>query len=140
MNLKNLIVDTKVVSVDFPGLDGFSVDIAYLSRATLIKLRAKCVTTKFNRKTRQPEEDFNLEMFNDLFVAEAIKGWKGLKLKYLESFLVVDLGGQDLETELEYNAENAQLLLKSSSDFDSWLTEVLNDLDTFRGRPAGSAV
>lgn len=140
MQLKNLIVESRIVSVDFPGLEGFKVDIAYMSKEHLLKLRKKCVTTKFNRKTRQPEEDFNIDLFNDLFVKEAVKNWSGLKYKYLETFMVVDLSDVDLEDELEYSEENALFMIKSSNDFDTWLSEVLADLDTFRIKPEKASV
>ena len=32
MDLKSLLVDSKTAWVDFPGLDGFSVELANLSR------------------------------------------------------------------------------------------------------------
>ena len=53
MDLKKLMVDTKAVWVDFPGLPGFSVEVANLSRKELNGLRKRCTTTKFDRKTRQ---------------------------------------------------------------------------------------
>ena len=52
MDLKTLMVDTKAVWISFPGLKGFEVEIANLSRKELTGLRKKCLTTKFDRKTR----------------------------------------------------------------------------------------
>ena len=57
MDLKKLMVDTKSVWIDFPGLKGFEVEVANLSRKELTGLRKKCTTTKFDRKTRQAVED-----------------------------------------------------------------------------------
>ena len=37
MDLKQLMVDTKAVWVDFPGLEGFKVEVANLSREKLVK-------------------------------------------------------------------------------------------------------
>ena len=39
MELKNLMVDSKSAWVDFPGLDGFSVEVVNLSRKELTNLR-----------------------------------------------------------------------------------------------------
>ena len=50
MDLKNLLVDTKTTWVEFPGLDGFEVELANLSRKELVALRKKCTENKFNRK------------------------------------------------------------------------------------------
>ena len=56
MDLKKLMVDTKTAWIEFPGLEGFSVEITNLSRKELTGLRKKCTTTKFDRKTRQAVE------------------------------------------------------------------------------------
>ena len=61
-----------------------------------------------------------------------VKGWKGLQIGFLEDLLLVDLKGQDPETELEYTEENALLLVENSSEFDNWLNEVVFDLENFR--------
>ena len=39
MELKSLLVDTKTTWVDFPGLEGFEVELANLSRKELVNLR-----------------------------------------------------------------------------------------------------
>ena len=43
MDLKKLMVDTKAVWVDFPGLQGFEVEIANLSRKELNGLRLSLI-------------------------------------------------------------------------------------------------
>ena len=83
MELKSLIVDSKSTWVEFPGLDGFEVELANLSRKELIALRKKCTTNKFNRKTRAFEESLDDNKFIKEFTEATVKGWKGLKLKYL---------------------------------------------------------
>ena len=50
MDLKSLLVDSKTTWAEFPGLDGFEVELANLSRKELVALRKKCTTNKFNRK------------------------------------------------------------------------------------------
>ena len=66
MDLKNLLVDSKTAWVDFPGLEGFEVELANLSRKELVALRKRCVTNKFDRKTRM----FNEELDETKFVKE----------------------------------------------------------------------
>ena len=132
MELKNLIVDTKSTWVEFPGLDGFEVELANLSRKELVALRKKCTTNKFNRKTRAFEESLDDNKFIKEFTESTVKGWKGLKLKYLEDLLLVDLKNNDIESELEYSTENAEQLVENSNEFDNWLNEVVFDLENFR--------
>ena len=50
MELKKLMVDTKSAWMDYPGLEGFSVEVVNLSRKELTALRKRCTTTKFDRK------------------------------------------------------------------------------------------
>jgi hypothetical protein len=132
MELKSLLVDTKTVWVEFPGLDGFEVELANLSRKELVALRKRCTQNKFNRKTRGFEESLDEEKFIVEFTNATVKGWKGLQLAYLEDLVLVDLKQADPTAELPYSAENAQHLVENSSEFDNWLNEVVFDLENFR--------
>ena len=139
MDLKKLMVDTKAVWVDFPGLKGFEVEVANLSRKELTGLRKKCTTTKFDRKTRQAVEEIDEEKFVTEFSKAVIKNWKGLSLAHLETLLLVDIDGQDPAKELDYSEDNAETLVASSAEFDTWLNEVAFDLDNFRSKGKGGA-
>lgn len=126
------MVDTKSAWIDYPGCNGFQVEVANLARKELINLRKKCIIQKFDRKTKAVTEDLDEDKFVHEFTKATIKGWKGLKLKYLENLLLVDLSDADLEDELEYSQEEAEQLLQNSSEFDSWVNEVVFDLANFR--------
>ncbi len=132
MELKNLLVDTKTTWVEFPGLTDFEVELANLSRKELVALRKRCTNNKFNRKTRGFEETLDDDKFVKAFTEATVKNWKGLKLKYLEDLLLVDLQGQDVNQELNYSDSNAESLVENSSEFDNWLKEVVFDLENFR--------
>ena len=137
MELKSLLVDSKTTWVEFPGLDGFEVELANLSRKELTSLRKKCTTNKFNRKTRQFEDELNDEKFVEEFTKSTVKNWKGLKLEFLQDLLLVDLEGQDANKEMEFSEANAQVLVENSSEFDNWLNEVVLDLENFRTKIKG---
>ena len=137
MELKSLLLDSKTTWVEFPGLLGFEVELANLSRKELVSLRKKCTQNKFNRKTRQFEDELNDEKFVVEFTKATVKGWKGLQLGYLEDLLLVDLKGQDEKEEMEFSEENAQTLVENSSEFDNWLNEVVFDLENFRSKEHG---
>ena len=132
MELKNLLVDSKTTWVEFPGLDGFEVELANLSRKELVALRKKCTQNKFNRKTRAFEESLDDDKFVKEFTNATVKGWKNLQLGYLEDLLLVNLEGQNTTSFLDYTEENALLLVENSSEFDNWLNEVVFDLENFR--------
>jgi len=139
MELKSLLVDSKTTWVEFPGLDGFEVELANLSRKELIALRKRCTSNKFNRKTRGFEEVLDDDKFIKEFTNATVKGWKGLKLKYLEDLVLVELGSNDPEKEMPYNTENSQLLVENSNEFDNWLNEVVFDLEHFRSAEQAKA-
>jgi len=131
ISLASLMTPSKTVTIDFPGYKGMSIDLCYLAREELIKLRKKCLTTKFNRKTRQPEEELDEEKFLTEYCKAVIKGWKGLKFQYLEELLLVDVSDLDPNDTLPYTQENAELLMKNANDFDTWVTETVGDLENF---------
>ena len=137
MELKSLLVDSKTTWVEFPGLEGFEVELANLSRKELTNLRKKCTINKFNRKTRQFEDELNDEKFVIEFTRATVKNWKGLKLEYLQDLLLVDLKDQNPEHEMEFTEANAQVLVENSTEFDNWLNEVVFDLENFRSEEQG---
>lgn len=133
VSLASLMTPSKTITIDFPGYEGFTVDLCYLARDELLKLRKKCLSTKFNRKTRQPEEELDEEKFLIHYCASVIKGWTGLKYRYLEELLLVDVSSLDPDDCLEHSKENGELLMKNSSVFDTWVTETVGELENFTG-------
>tara|TARA_X000001382_G_scaffold45907_1_gene31010 strand:+ start:54 stop:485 length:432 start_codon:yes stop_codon:yes gene_type:complete len=133
ISLASLMTASKTVDIDFPGFTGMQVSLCYLGREELVKLRKRCVSTKFDRKTRQPEETLDEEKFIVEYCKAVIKGWSGLKYRYLEELLLVDISSLDAEDELAYTQDNAELLMKNSNTFDTWVTEAVGDLENFTG-------
>lgn len=133
VSLASLLTPSKTVGIDFPGYKGFKVQLCYLGREEMLKLRKKCVTTQFSKKTRQPEETLDEDKFVVEYCKGVIKGWKGLKYQYLEELLLVDVSNLDPEDELPYTQDNAELLMKNSNVFDTWVTEAVGDLENFTG-------
>ena len=133
VSLASLMTPSKTVTLDFPGYTAMTVDLCYLAREELVKLRKKCVTTKFSKKTRQPEEILDEDKFLLEYCKAVIKNWSGLKYRYLEELLLVDVSAYDPDDVLPFSQENAELLMKNSSDFDTWVTDTVGDLENFTG-------
>lgn len=129
ISLKSLLVPSKTVEVEYPGFPGFKLELNYLSRDGLINLRKKSTKTIF--KGRQTTDEFNEDLFLELYVDAAIRTWTGLKFKYINLLVPVDVSEYDQEDELAYSKENALMLMKNSSDFDSFVSERVNDLGNF---------
>ena len=136
MELKSLPVDSKTAWVDFPGLDGFKLELANLSRKELMNLRKRSTSNKFDRKLRIFNEELDEQKFIKEFSQAVVKNWKGLKLKYLEDLILVDLKGQNHEDVMPYSQDNAEVLIENSQEFDNWLNEVVFDLEHFRSKEA----
>lgn len=129
ITLKSLLVPSKTVEVDYPGFPGFKLTLSFLSRETLLGIRKKSTKTTF--KNRQASDEFDEDAFIQYYTQNAIKGWTGFKLEYLEQLAPVDLTGQDLDAELPFTEENALSLMKSSANFDAFISDQVSDLGNF---------
>ena len=134
VSLATLITPSRTIQIDFPGYEEMKVSLCYLAREELVKLRKKCVTTKFSKKTRQPEETLDEDKFLVNYCESVIKGWTGLKYRYLEELLLVDIGELDPDDELPFTQENGELLMKNANSFDTWVTETVGELENFTQR------
>ena len=133
MNLNKIAVKTKVAEVEFPGIDGFKVKIAAITRTLSKKLKEDSEITTIDKKHRVPVKEINEDIFVEKFAELAIKGWSGLKYKHLPDLMLVDLTDvEDVEDLVEYSQENAVSLLSNSPTFDTWINDQVFDLEQFR--------
>ena len=132
LELKSLLIDSKTAWLEFPGAPNFRVEVCNLSRQELTKLRKRSTSSKFDRSTRQPVETLNEDKFIKEYSKAVVKNWEGLTLEVLETLILIDTTGRDLSEELPYTPEAAEILVNSSTEFDTWLNEVVYDLDNFR--------
>jgi hypothetical protein len=133
VSLASLMTPSKTVQIEYPDCEGMNVSLCHLAREELLKIRKKCVSNKWNKKSRQPEEVLDDEKFIDEYTRAVIKGWEGLKYSYLEELLLVDVTAFNPEDCLPYTQDNAKLLMKNATDFDSWVSETVGDLENFTG-------
>lgn len=132
MELKSLISKDKTIKLPYPGIEGFEVELCFLSREKSLELRNKCTTIGFNKKTRQPEDVLDEKLFAKVYASTVIKGWKGLKVESLKELLPVEIpADQDRNEEVEYSEANANDLISNSTYFDSWVGEVISDVANF---------
>lgn len=129
LTLKSLLVPGKDNTVEYPGMPGFEIDVCFISRETLLNIRKKATKTTF--KNRQAVDEVNDDLFMDLYVKACVKGWKGLKLSYLEQLAPIDIGANKPDDELAYSEDNALFLMKSSAQFDAFISEQISDLGNF---------
>ena len=138
--IKNLIAEQSSVWVEYPDIDGFEVNLKYLTREDLMKIRNASLTYKFNKRTRQREEEIDNDRFLENYAEKAILGWKGLKVKHMPALMPVDISGIDGEDDIEYSSEDAIELLKNSTVFDQFITDTMNDFEQFSRKKAAADV
>lgn len=117
--------------VEFPDIDGFEVNLRYITREELLKIRSASLTFKFNKRTRQKEEEVDSAKFLEHYAEKAIAGWRGLKIKHLPLLLPVDISSMNPEESVDFTEEDAIELLKNSPIFDQFITDTLNDFEQF---------
>ena len=133
ISIASLALPSKTVQMEFPGYEGFMVNVNYLTKEELLRLRKVCTVKKFSRSSRQVEENMDEDRFSKEYAKATVKGWTGLKIKYLTQLMLVGPEVEDMnpEDEVEYSEENAQALFASSDTFDSWIFSVAGELENF---------
>ena len=129
--IKSLLVKETSAWVEYPEIEGFEVNLRFLTREDLLKIRNASLTLKFNKRTRQKEEEVDSAKFIENYAEKAIAGWSGLKIKHLPLLVPVDISGADGNAEVEYTPEDAVEMLKNSPAFDQFVSDTLNDFEQF---------
>lgn len=133
MDLSNYVLPTAKAWFEYPGLDGFEVEICYLSREELLDMRNKCTLTKFKRGEKVEELDSDL--FQNKYIESVITNWKGLTLESLQKLIPIKVPeGEDPDTEVEFSKDNARILMKNSRVFDNWISDQLEEVQNFTQR------
>lgn len=131
-SIRSLVAPEKTVTMDFPGFEGFTVDLCFLGREAVNKLRKKCTTTKYSRQTHRPVDQLDEDKFAIEYAKATIKGWEGLTVAYLEELLpTVEDHGMDPETEIPFSTDEAIALMESSEYFDNWVADQVRELSNF---------
>ena len=137
--IKNLIAKETTSWVEFPDIEGFEIELVYLNREDLMKIRNRSLTFKFNKRTRQREEEIDNDKFLEEYSREVIRGWKGLTIRELARILPIDTSGAEMEKEVPYSEDDALELLKNSTIFDQFVTDCMNDFEMFERDAADEA-
>ena len=129
--IANLHAQETTIEVEYPEIDGFIISLVYLNRDDLMKIRNRSLSYKFNKRTRQREEEIDNDKFLEEYTKKAIKGWKGLFVKDLPQLLPIDMTNADPQEEITYNEEEALQLIKNSTVFDQFITDAMQDYEQF---------
>lgn len=131
VSLASLMVPGKDAEFEYPGMEDWKLTLCHLSSSSKQKLAEKHTVHKYNKDHKLTIPELDDEGFMEEFATKTVTNWTGLKYRYLEELLPVDISNKDPEDELPYSAENAVLLVKNSEPFTEWLTEVVKNLSNF---------
>jgi len=131
VSIDSLLDPYKEVEFDFPGYEGFKVRICHVARSELLKLTKQSTVTKWDKNSHQPRQEMDEEKFGVNYTKAVVKGWSGLKYRYLEELLPVNISNKDPDDVVPYSPENAVVIMKNSQAFEGWVTEIAGNLANF---------
>lgn len=134
------MISDKIIEVEFPDSNGFFVSLAYLSRDKLVKIRNRSLVVKFNKRSRQREEEVDNEKFLEEYSREVIKGWRGLTIRELARIMPIETANANLDQQVPYSEEDALALLQGSPIFDQFVTDCMNDFELFEREKADAQI
>ena len=105
--IASLHAQETTIEVEYPDIEGFIISLVYLNRDDLTKIRNRSLTYKFNKRTRQREEEVDNDKFLDEYTKRAIK------------------------EEISYSETEALELIKNSTVFDQFITDCMQDYEKF---------
>ena len=130
INLKDIALDTKQITTAYPGLPHFKLKINYVSRKLSKKILEAAQETQFvNGIAVKVQND---DKFAEEFVKVAIEGWEGLTVADVEKLMLIDVPEDRLGDKVEFSIDNAVMLVRNSSAFETWMNSTVFHLDTFR--------
>lgn len=134
--IKNMLIKEAATWVEFPDIAGFTVELNFIPKEELLKIRKSSLVYAFNKRTHQREEEVDSTKFLANYAEKAISNWRGLKIKHLSQLLPVDISSMNPEEDVPYTPEDAEDLLKNSPVFDQFVTDAINDFEQFSRKTA----
>lgn len=137
INLKDIALDTKQITVAYPGLPHFKLKVNYVSRKLSKKILEAAQETQFvNGIAVKVQND---DKFAEEFVKVAIEGWEGLTVADVEKLMLIEVPENRLDDKVDFSIDNAMMLVRNSSAFETWMNSTVFHLDTFRDSKQESA-
>ena len=133
MELAKLILPMKTVEFEYPGVEGLKFKLSYLSKKELTRMRKSHLKLIKNKISKQFVEELDEDGFMNEYVPSVIKDWSGLNLGNIQEFVIVG-DSEDPSKGVPYSPENAYELLTNSQDLDTWVSEMISEIENFRNQ------
>jgi hypothetical protein len=132
--LQNLKINNNEMVVEFPRFKKFKLKMCYVPREDLATIRQQSSSIGFSKVTRAREETVDTDKFMDSYIKKAIKGWEGLTMDIVSSLVPVQISEKELNDVVPYSHEDAMWLVRNSTEFDSFISDTMNQVDLFTVR------
>lgn len=129
--LKDLKLNKNKVSVPYPGIRTFVVELAFIPRDEIAAMREKHLTISFNRLSKAKEETVDVDKFMADYISKAVVGWKGLTYEVIQKLVPAEIDESVLAQEIPFTTEDALWLVKNSSEFDSFISDSMGQAELF---------
>jgi hypothetical protein len=94
------------------------------------KIGEKATEYYWDQKDHTRKEKMNSEKFYKDFISKVFIGWNGLKVKTLAKIFPIAI--ENPEMEIPYSEENAIELMREAYDFDTFIQNVVMDIEKFQ--------
>lgn len=120
------------VWVEFPGVEGFEIEVVFVGRDELAKIYEACTKKKYSPKTHKFEDIVDSDKLRKMWSEAAIKNWRGLTLGKVTKLIPIELRPEeDANANVECVELNKVALLKHSADFDNFILDVATNPEVF---------
>lgn len=129
--LKDVKINQTEMVIEYPRFNKFKLKMRYIPRDELTSIRERSTKIGFNRATRAREDVVDTDKFMDEYIQKAISGWEGLTYNIVSTLVPIEVDNSKLEVEIPYSHEDAMWLVKNSSEFDTFISETMANVEAF---------
>ena len=130
-SIKDLMLPEKTCEFEYPEIQGFKLQLTYLSNKQIQDITNKSMTKKYSKITKTYHSELNDSTYTKNLIPRIIKGWSGLTVSGLAKLVLVDYNDEMADEEIEYTEDNAIELCEQSVDFTNWVVSMSRDLENF---------
>lgn len=119
------------IDVSIPGVEGFKVQIKYITSDEVEKIKDSCTKATFNPTTGQKEFTVDYKCFYQSLISRIITDQKGLKAKHLKSLLPINSEKYkelNPESEIKFSQKNLKFLADYSAPFVNFIVSEVNNI------------
>lgn len=135
MELSKLIIPSKPMEFEYPGVEGLTFTISHLSRKKITDMRKAHTKLVKSKVTTSFIDELDEDAFMKEYTSAVLSGWKGLDTDNVQNFIVIE----PCETaDIEYTVDNAYQLMINSQELEQWVADKLVDIENFRNKESSN--